>query len=73
MNFDNIKTKVKQSGIKNFVKECLNAITFNKADFNWRCRVLKKDMLDYDFLKRKYGKFVNETDWNVILTQPIPK
>lgn len=73
MYIDKLRLKLKQSGTKNFVKECLNAITLNKADFNWRCRVLKKDMLDYDFFKRKYGDIINKTDWDMISTEPIPK
>ena len=37
-----LKTKIKQIGAKNFVRDTFNTMTINKVDFNWRCRVLKK-------------------------------
>lgn len=73
MDASKIKTKLKQTGIKNFILECLNAVTLNKADFNWRCRVLKKDIHDYYKLKKDYGDIVNKTDWNTITQESIPK
>lgn len=68
-----LKTKIKQIGAKNFVRDTFNTMTINKVDFNWRCRVLKKDIADYEMLKKKYGYLVNQTDWTAKSTSSIPK
>ena len=68
-----LKTKIKQIGVKNFVRDTFNTMTINKVDFNWRCRVLKKDIADYEMLKKKYGYLVNQTDWTDKSTSSIPK
>lgn len=68
-----LKTKIKQIGAKNFVRDIFNTMTINKVDFNWRCRVLKKDIADYEMLKKKYGYLVNQTDWTAKSTSSIPK
>ena len=68
-----LKTKIKQIGVKNFVRDTFNTMTINKVDFNWRCRVLKKDIADYEMLKKKYGYLVNQTDWTAKSTSSIPK
>lgn len=73
MTFSKIKEKIRQIGIENFLRDILNIVTVNRFDFNWRCRVLKKDIYDYERLKKKYGYLVNKTDWNAQSTEPIPK
>ncbi len=68
-----LKTMIKQIGFKNFVRDVFNTMTINKENFNWRCRVLKKDMADYEMLKKKYGNLVNQTDWTVKPKNSISK
>ena len=73
MIISKLKTKIKQIGAKNFARDIFNTMTINKVDFNWRCRTLKKDIADYEMLKKNYGYLVNQTDWTVKSTNPIPK
>lgn len=73
MNASKLKTKIQQIGVKNFARDTFNTMTINKVDFNWRCRVLKKDIADYEMLKKKYGYLVNQTDWTDRSTSSIPK
>ncbi|MFR2036536.1 MAG: capsular polysaccharide synthesis protein [Anaerobutyricum sp.] len=73
MNVLKIKAKIKQIGFKNFIRDTFNTMTINKVDFNWRCRVLKKDIADYAMLKKKYGYLVNQTDWTAKSTNLISK
>ena len=73
MNVLKIKAKIRQIGFKNFIRDTFNTMTINKVDFNWRCRVLKKDIADYAMLKKKYGYLVNQTDWTAKSTNLISK
>lgn len=73
MNASKLKTKIQQIGVKNFARDAFNTMTINKVDFNWRCRVLKKDIADYAMLKKKYGYIVNQTDWTAKSISSIPK
>lgn len=34
---------------------------------------VKKDIADYEMLKKKYGYLVNQTDWTAKSTSSIPK
>lgn len=73
MLFSKMKKKIKQFGLIFFVRDILNVFTINKNDFNWRCRTLKKDIADYEMLKKKFGKIVYQTDWTLKTNKPIPK
>lgn len=65
--------KIKENGICRSIKDVLNVLIINQYNFNWRMRILKKDMSDYQLLKKKYSNILKEISWNKENLEPVPK
>ena len=64
MDLNKLKGKIQEAGGKWVFRDTLNTLLPGKAGLDWRCRTLKKDMCDYNMIKREYGNLVESAEIN---------